>query len=93
LSVSPLDALAQADRAARALGWTVVASDPGRGRLEATATTFWFRFTDDIVIRVRPQDAGSRLDIRSKSRVGRGDLGANARRIRAFAGELLRRRV
>ena len=81
LSLAPADALARTERAARALGWTVVASDPSQLRLEATATTFWFRFTDDVVVRIRPEGAGSRLDIRSKSRVGRGDLGANARRI------------
>lgn len=90
LSTAPADTIARAERAARVLGWTVVASDPAQGRLEATATTFWFRFTDDIVIRVRSDKAGSRLDIRSKSRVGRGDLGANARRIRAFADEIQR---
>jgi len=88
LPASPADVLARADRAARALGWTVVATDPLDGRLEATATTFWFRFVDDVVIRIRPEAAGSRLDIRSKSRVGRGDLGANARRIRAFVAEV-----
>jgi uncharacterized protein (DUF1499 family) len=90
LSLAPADALSRAGRAAEALGWTIVANDPARGVLEATATTFWFRFTDDIVIRVRPDGSGSRLDIRSKSRVGRGDLGANARRIRAFVTELQR---
>lgn len=88
LALTPADALARAERAARALGWTIVATDPLQGRLEATATTFWFRFTDDVVIRIRPDGAGSRLDIRSKSRVGRGDLGANARRIRSFAAQV-----
>jgi uncharacterized protein (DUF1499 family) len=88
--VEPREAIARAERAARALGWTIVGSDPAQGRLEATATTFWFRFTDDIVVRVRREGAGSRLDVRSKSRVGRGDLGANARRIRAFAVEMQR---
>lgn len=92
LSGAPAEVLSRADRAARALGWTVVASDPSQGRLEATSTTFWFRFTDDVVIRVRPEGIGSRLDIRSKSRVGRGDLGANARRIRTFVAELQRGR-
>ena len=70
--------------AARALGWTVVASDAAGGRIEATDTTYWFRFVDDVVVRVRPTGDGSRIDVRSKSRLGRGDLGANARRIRAF---------
>jgi uncharacterized protein (DUF1499 family) len=90
LTGAPSDVLTRAGRAARALGWSVVATDPSLGRLEATATTFWFRFTDDVVIRIRPEGGGSRLDIRSKSRVGRGDLGANARRIRAFVAEIQR---
>jgi len=68
-----------------------VAVVPAEGRLEATATTSWFAFKDDVVIRVTPAAAGSRVDIRSKSRVGRSDLGANARRIRAFLAELAAR--
>jgi uncharacterized protein (DUF1499 family) len=70
--------------AARALGWEIVASDVNTGRIEAVDTTFWFGFKDDIVIRVRDDAEGSRIDVRSKSRVGIGDAGANARRIRAF---------
>lgn len=67
------------------LGWHVVAADPTEGRIEATDTSFWFGFTDDIVIRIRPAGKlGARLDIRSKSRVGESDLGANARHIREF---------
>lgn len=66
------------------LGWTVVAAVPDAGRIEATDRTFWFGFVDDIVVRVRPDAAGSRVDIRSASRVGTSDLGTNARRIRAF---------
>ena len=57
---------------------------PAEGRIEATDTTFWWGFKDDIVIRIRPEDSGSRLDIRSKSRVGIGDFGTNAARIEAF---------
>ncbi len=90
LTVTPAVALSRAERAACALGWKVVTTDPATGRLEATATTFWFRFTDDVVVRIRPEGRGSRLDVRSKSRVGRGDLGANARRIRAFVNEIRR---
>jgi len=66
------------------LGWHVIASDPTEGRIEATDTTLWFGFVDDVVIRVRESGRGSKVDIRSKSRVGRGDAGANAERIRAF---------
>lgn len=75
--------------AVRDLGWDVVASDRSAGRIEAVDTTFWFGFKDDVVIRVAdaPSDGGTRVDIRSKSRVGVGDLGTNASRVR----ELLRR--
>jgi uncharacterized protein (DUF1499 family) len=81
LSVAPARALDEAAALARDLGWDVVAVDRAGGIIEAVDTTFWFRFKDDIVIRIR----GSRMDIRSKSRVGRGDLGANAQRIQTFA--------
>ena len=66
------------------LGWQIVSSSPGKGRIEATDTTFWFGFTDDIVIRVTAAGNGSRIDVRSTSRVGRSDVGANAARIRRF---------
>ena len=88
LAISPYEALRRAVAAARALGWTIVGQDPGRGTIEATDTTFWFGFTDDIVIRVSRAGEGSRVDIRSKSRVGVGDLGVNAQRIRRFTAEM-----
>ena len=52
---------------------------------EAAVTSPTFLFVDDIVVRVRPEGDGSRIDVRSKSRDGKGDLGMNAKRIRAFA--------
>ena len=55
-----------------------------RVTIEAVATTYWFGFKDDIVIRVETTSEGSVVDLRSASRVGRGDLGANAVRIRTF---------
>jgi uncharacterized protein (DUF1499 family) len=62
-----------------------VGDDAGAGRLEAVATTRWLRFKDDVVVRLRDRpDGGTRVDVRSKSRIGRSDLGTNARRIRAF---------
>ena len=73
---------------ARSQGWDIVATDPAAGRIEATATTPWFGFKDDVVIRVTPASNGSRIDIRSVSRVGKSDLGANARRIRAYLAKL-----
>jgi uncharacterized protein (DUF1499 family) len=72
------------------LGWEIVAADPAHGRIEATDTTRFFGFKDDVVIRIRPEGSGSRVDVRSKSRVGRSDVGANAARIRAFRDALAR---
>jgi hypothetical protein len=74
--------------AARSLGWKVVAAVPAEGRIEATDTTFWFGFKDDIVIRVAPAGNRSLVDIRSVSRVGISDVGTNAKRIRAFIKKL-----
>ena len=89
LDVAAARALDEAAGVARALGWEVVAVDRTRGLLEAIDTTFWFRFKDDIVVRVRALGPSrSRVDVRSKSRVGRGDLGTNARRIRLFSAAL-----
>ena len=69
---------------AETMGWEIVAAEPSEGRIEATDTTFWFGFKDDVVIRVRPAASGSRVDVRSKSRVGVSDLGTNAARVRAY---------
>lgn len=84
LAVSPAEAFARVDAAVRALGWEVVASVPAEGRIEATDTTFFFGFKDDVVVRVAAAEGGSRIDVRSKSRVGLGDAGTNARRVRAL---------
>jgi hypothetical protein len=75
---------------AKAHGWQVVSADPGSGLVEATATTRFFRFKDDIVVRVRPDPAGGGaiVDMRSVSRVGMSDLGVNAKRIRDFLADL-----
>ncbi len=83
-----LAAFAKARDAANAMGWVIVAEDASTGRIEATATTPWFGFNDDIVVRVTPVGAGSRIDVRSVSRVGKGDLGTNARRVRAYLAKL-----
>ena len=90
LPVPPAEAFARARAVAgRMPAWTVTDADPGTGTIEAIATTRLFGFHDDIAIRVRPDGAqGSRVDIRSKSRDGKGDIGANAARIRTFIGEL-----
>ncbi len=81
-------AFTQALVAAHRLHWKIVAEVPAEGRIEATDTTFWFGFKDDIVIRVTPAGNHARVDIRSLSRVGVSDVGTNARRIRAFLSML-----
>lgn len=82
--VSPPQALARAVAVAQQLGWTLVVVDSAAGRLESSDRTRWFGFTDDQVVRVQPVVNGSRVDVRSLSRVGGSDVGTNARRIRAF---------
>jgi uncharacterized protein (DUF1499 family) len=78
-------AFAQAKAAAESLpGWQVTSADAALGRIEATDTSKIFHFVDDVVIRVRPDGTGSRIDIRSRSRDGRGDMGVNAKRVRAY---------
>jgi uncharacterized protein (DUF1499 family) len=74
----------QAERAAKSMGWQIVAAVPAEGRLEATATTPWIGFKDDVVVRVTAAGDQTRVDVRSKSRVGRGDAGMNAKRIRDY---------
>lgn len=85
---APPQAFNRALQAAHAMGWQIVASDPSTGRIEATDTTPWFGFKDDVVIRVAPATDGSRIDVRSVSRVGKSDVGTNARRIRAYLQQL-----
>jgi uncharacterized protein (DUF1499 family) len=84
LAVAPAEACARALAAAHKMGWQIVAFDPNSGRIEATATTFWFGFKDDVVVRITAMDGASRVDVRSVSRVGKSDIGANAARIRAY---------
>jgi len=86
--LAPADLFKRAEATARAVGWEIVAADANEGRIEATDTTKWFGFKDDIVIRIVAEGNGSRLDIRSMSRVGKSDLGKNAERIRAYLAAL-----
>lgn len=81
-------AFARALAAARDLGWEIVDADAAAGRIEATDTTFWFGFKDDVVIRITAAESSSRVDVRSVSRVGKSDVGANARRIRRYLAVL-----
>ena len=90
LSVPSPRAFERALAAARAMGWKIVDSNPAEGRIEATDTTFWFGFKDDIVVRIAPSNGGSRIDVRSVSRVGRSDVGTNAKRIEKFLQKVSR---
>ena len=82
--------IAKAERLAKARGWDVAVSLPEEGRFEATETSAFFQFKDDVVLRVRPSETGegSIVDMRSVSRVGVSDLGMNAKRVRAFFADL-----
>lgn len=82
------EAFARALETARSMGWRIIADDPAQGRVEATDTTFWFGFTDDIVVRITAAGERSLVDVRSVSRVGISDVGTNARRIRAYLHKL-----
>jgi uncharacterized protein (DUF1499 family) len=88
LAVTPDIAYARALAAAHEMGWEPVAADAAAGRIEATATTLWFGFKDDAVVRIRPAAMGSRVDVRSVSRVGGSDVGTNAKRIRAYLAKV-----
>ena len=84
LDAPPAEAFERALAAVYRMRWQLVQADEPAGRIEATDTTFWFGFKDDVVIRVRPDGGGSRIDVRSLSRVGGGDAGTNAARIREY---------
>jgi len=89
LDMDPEQAHTRALRAAEDLGvWEITHVDAAAGTFEAVATTRMFRWRDDMVVRVRAHNGGSRIDMRSKSRDGRSDLGANARRITAYLDKL-----
>jgi uncharacterized protein (DUF1499 family) len=91
LALPPAEVLRRVEQLARDRGWSIAAVDPQSGTVEATATTLFFRFKDDVVVRVRPDPAragGSIVDMRSISRVGRSDVGVNAKRVRDFLRNL-----
>jgi uncharacterized protein (DUF1499 family) len=75
----------------RSTGWALVSQVPAEGRIEATDTTRYFGFKDDVVIRIVEDNGETVVDVRSKSRLGRSDVGTNARRIRSFREKLLER--
>ena len=86
--MAPVDEVVdRAEAVMRDMGLEIVSSNKTTGLVEATATTFWFGFKDDVAVRVQPAaDGGTQVDLRSVSRVGQSDLGANAARI----GEILK---
>jgi hypothetical protein len=89
LPTNVADSIRKAEALARDRGWAIARSDPEAGILEATETSFFFRFKDDVVLRARPApDGGSLVDMRSISRVGASDVGVNAKRVRAFLADL-----
>jgi uncharacterized protein (DUF1499 family) len=88
MDVSIAEAVSKSTAILTAQGLEVVNSDPVTGIVEATATTFWFGFKDDVVVRITQEAAGSKIDVRSVSRVGQSDIGANAARIQKFLDAL-----
>jgi uncharacterized protein (DUF1499 family) len=82
--LAPADAFSSVRKIVRNLGWTILLENPEAGQIEAVDITPMLRFRDDIVVRIRAHGKGSRIDIRSASRLGRSDLGMNAKRIRKF---------
>jgi uncharacterized protein (DUF1499 family) len=74
-----------------AQGWEVRETKPEQGIIEAIATTRLFKFKDDITVTVTSEGAETIVNVRSKSRIGQGDMGTNARRIRAFQAELAKK--
>jgi uncharacterized protein (DUF1499 family) len=92
VALPPHEAFRHAHETAKSMsGWMIVAAEPAAGRIEASQASLWFRFVDDIVIRVAASEAGSRIDMRSVSRQGRSDFGVNARRIRSYMAALKQR--
>ena len=88
LSVAPERAYALAKALTRDKGWEIVADKPEEGRIEAVDRSFLYGFKDEIIIRIAASDGGTRVDVRSRSRIGRIDRGVNAKRIRAFLAAL-----
>jgi uncharacterized protein (DUF1499 family) len=89
LPVPPDQAFQRVEAAAKQMpNWEILRTDATAHTLEGVATSSLFRFKDDFVVEVRPQDGGSVVEMRSKSRDGKGDIGANAARIKAFFAKL-----
>ncbi|HKC89381.1 MAG TPA: DUF1499 domain-containing protein [Blastocatellia bacterium] len=88
----PLDKVYEAAlAAAQAMGWEMRETNREQGIIEAIATTRLFKFKDDVTVTITREGDATVVNVRSKSRVGKSDLGTNARRIRAFQAELAKR--
>ncbi|MBA58415.1 MAG: hypothetical protein CMQ40_04505 [Gammaproteobacteria bacterium] len=79
-----VDSLKKSGEVLVSMGMEIISMDASYGRIEAVDTSFWFGFKDDLVLRIKEQDNGVIVDVRSKSRVGQSDLGVNAARIKEF---------
>ncbi len=90
LSAAPAEVFEKVVAAVKAEGWDIANVDQENKKIEATCTTLIMRFKDDVVIDVRPGGNGTEVHMRSRSRVGKGDFGANANRIRNFFKKLSR---
>jgi len=88
VALPPAEVFPKLLAAAEAMDWAIVSSDQASGRIEATATMPWWGFKDDIVVVMSPDGIGTRVDVRSKSRVGKSDLGVNAERIQDYLGRV-----
>ena len=80
--------MAASKQAIENLGWELVNIDADKGIIEATDSTAWFGFKDDVVVRITDNDNERLVDIRSKSRIGGSDLGKNAARVHKLIDEL-----
>ncbi len=88
LLAPPAQAFARTKAALQAAHLALVTDDPAHGLLEATATSFWFGFKDDVAAQVRPSGAGARIDLRASSRLGLSDFGRDCRLVTRLRGAL-----
>lgn len=88
LGIAPDRAYALAMALGKSKGWEIVTDEPKEGRIEAVERSLFYGFKDEIVIRLAASDGGTRVDLRSRSRIGRIDRGVNAKRIRGFLSAL-----
>ncbi len=90
LGLAPERVFELAGEVARNMGWEIVSEDTMEMQIEAVSTSFLFGFPDNVVVRIMDEDGQTRVDVRSHSRLGQIDRGANAKRIRAYLGALER---